>query len=179
RMLRPTIANSEDRSKREELERARCELEDEHLNPVYVETAQIERQAVRELGAPSYAELHRRFGFRLDELGEQCRAFLDSTEKMYERAADRLFRQRIGIGLDQVSRWDVPRLFRASEWDEGFPADRMLPALAGTLKGLGDDARAPDDEPAVARAPALVPPPERVRGGRARQPALPLSPLLR
>jgi hypothetical protein len=141
RMLRPTIANSEDRSKREELERARCELEDEHLNPVYLETAQIERQAVRELGAPSYAELHRRFGFRLDELGEQCRTFLDSTEKMYEQAADRLFRQRIGIGLDQVGRWDVPRLFRANQWDEGFPADRMLPALEGTLEALGVDIR--------------------------------------
>src|SRR3989454_1298055 len=141
RMLRPTIANSEDRSKREELERTRCELEDEHLNPVYVETTQIERQAVRELGAPNYAELHRRFGSRLDELGEQCRAFLDSTEKMYERAADRLFRQRIGIGLDQVGRWDVPRLFRASEWDDGFPAGRMLPALEGTLEALGVDIR--------------------------------------
>ncbi len=141
RMLRPTIANSDDRSRREQLERARCELEEEHLNPVYVDAARIEQQAVRDFGAPNYAELHRRFGYRLDELAEQCRAFLDSTEKMYEIAANRLFRQRLGIGLDEAERWDIPRLFRASEWDHGFPQDRMLPALEGTLAGLGVDLR--------------------------------------
>ena len=35
----------------------------------------------------------------------------------------------------------MPRLFRAPEWDPMFPADRMVPALEGTLADLGIDLR--------------------------------------
>lgn len=142
RMLRPAIANEPDRGRRERLERARCELTDEHLNPIYVEAARIEQEAARALGAPDYAELHRRFGMRLDELAEQCRAFLDSTAPLYREVADRLFRERVGVGLAEARRFDVPRLFRAPEWDASFPSERMLPALEATLEGLGIDLRA-------------------------------------
>ena len=31
-------------------------------------------------------------------MGEQCRAFLDATERMWEDAGDRLFRARVGVG---------------------------------------------------------------------------------
>ena len=77
RMLRPTIANEPDRAKRQRLEHARNALTEEHLLPIQLEAAQVERDAVVRLGAPTYAELHRRFGFRLEELAEQARAFLD------------------------------------------------------------------------------------------------------
>ncbi|HSP71696.1 MAG TPA: hypothetical protein VLN26_04955, partial [Gaiellaceae bacterium] len=97
---------------------------------------------VGRLGAPTYAELHRRFGFRLDELAAQCRAFLDSTERLWEEAGDRFFRTRAGVGLAEAQRWDVGRAFRAPEWDASFPADRMLPALEATLADLGIDLRA-------------------------------------
>src|SRR4029450_11862288 len=43
------------------------------------------------------------------------------------------------VSLAEAQRWDVPRLFRAPEWDEVFPADRMVPALDGTLADLGID----------------------------------------
>ena len=33
----------------------------------------------------------------------------------------------------------MPRLFRAPEWDPMFPADKMVPALEGTLEDLGID----------------------------------------
>ncbi len=145
RMLRPTMANSDDRGRRTRLEQARNELTEQHLIPVQLEAAEVERQAVHELGAPTYAELHRRFGFRLDELASQCRAFLGSTERLYEQAADRLFRERVGVGLAEARRWDVARLFRAPAWDPSFPADAMLPALEATLAGLGIDLRAQEN----------------------------------
>ena len=145
RMLRPTMANSPDREKRRRLEQARNELTEEHLLPIYFDAARIEREAVRQLGAPTYAELHRRFGFRLDELGEQARAFLETTERMYEEAADRLFRTRVGVGLADAARYDVVRLFRAPEWDPSFPADRMVPALEATLTDLGIDLRSQEN----------------------------------
>jgi hypothetical protein len=141
RMLRPTIANEPDRAKRERLDSVRVGLTDEHLNPLYLDGVDLVRHGVAQLDAPDYTELYRRFGFRLDELASQCRALLDSTEKLYEEAADKLFRARIGVGLDDAKRWDVLRSFRAPQWDPQFPEEKMLPALEATLSDLGVDLR--------------------------------------
>jgi hypothetical protein len=145
RMLRPTIANTEDRGKRERLDEVRTSLTEEHLNPIYLDAVALSQQAVPQLGAPNYLELYRKFGFRLDNLADQCRAVLAETESMYEDAIDKLFRDRVGIGLGEAKRWDVPRVFRAESWDEFFPADRMLPALEATLADLGIDLHAQEN----------------------------------
>jgi len=145
RMLRPTIANTEDRGKRERLDQARTQLTEEHLNPIHLDAVSISQQEVPKLGSPTYVDLYRRFGYRLDNLAEQCRAVLDSTEQMYEEATDKLFRDRIGLGLDEAKRWDVSRVFRAQVWDEFFPADKMLPALEATLADFGIDLRAQEN----------------------------------
>jgi len=139
RMLRPTMANEPDRKKRERLDRLRIDLTDEHLNPLHAEGVRIVRDGVTDLEAPNYADLYRRFGFRLDELADQCRALLDSTEATYEESADKLFRARVGVGLDEIRRWDVIRSFRAANWDDQFPGDKMIPALEATLADLGVD----------------------------------------
>jgi hypothetical protein len=141
RMLRPTIANTEDRGKRERLDEARTQLTDEHLNPIYLDAVEITQQTVPKLGAPNYLQLYRTFGFRLDDLADQCRAVLAETEQLYEESTDKLFRDRVGIGLDDAKRWDVPRVFRAENWDDFFPAEKMLPALEATLADLGIDLR--------------------------------------
>ena len=145
RMLRPTIANEPDRAKRQRVENARNALTEEHLLPLELEAAQVVTDAVHALGAPDYVELHRRFGFRLDEMDEQCRAFLDATERMWEDAGDRLFRERVGVSLADAQRYDVARVFRAPEWDPSFPGDRMLPALEATLTDLGVDLHAQEN----------------------------------
>jgi len=145
RMLRVALSNERDRDRRERLETTRIRLLDEHLNPVYLEAARIDREAVRKLDAPNYYELYKRFGFRLDELAAECTEVLDETERMWEEAGDRLFRERLGIPLAEARSWDVARLFRAPEWDEAYPQDRMLPALEATLRDLGIDLRAQEN----------------------------------
>jgi hypothetical protein len=137
RLLRPSIANEPDRSRRERLDQARVALTEGHLNERHVRMAEARRSATRELGAETYRDLYEGFGFPLEELGAQCERFLADTEDLYVRAMGSLFRRRVGIPLEEAKRWDVPRLFRASEWDTGFPGDLMLPALEGTLAGLG------------------------------------------
>jgi hypothetical protein len=139
RMLRVAMSNEPDRDARRRLDEERRRLLDEHLNPVYLEANEIDREAVRKLDAPNYYELYRRFGFRLDELADECRALLDETEQLWEREGDRVFRARLGIGLGDAQPWDVPRLFRAPELDRLYPSDRMLPALEATLADLGID----------------------------------------
>jgi oligoendopeptidase F len=51
----------------------------------------------------------------------------------------------VGVGLAEAERYDVRRFFRGSNWDEAFPADRMVPALRGTLSNLGIDLDAQDN----------------------------------
>jgi oligoendopeptidase F len=141
RMIRPTLANEEDRARRRRLEDARNGLTEEHINPIHVDAVATLTEAVPRLGSPTYADLYRRFGFRLDERADQCRAVLDSTEALYEKEADKLFRARAGVGLDEAERWDVARVFRAPGWDEAFPAEKMIPALEVSLADLGIDLR--------------------------------------
>jgi hypothetical protein len=141
RMLRPTIANSADRGRRERIELVRNELTEEHLNPVLLAAHEETHGATLELGASSYRDLYDRFNYRLDDLAAQCRAFLDSTETLYEDAADRILRANAGVSLAEAQRWDVARVFRGTSWDSAFPADRMVPALEATLADLGIDLR--------------------------------------
>jgi hypothetical protein len=146
RMLRPTIANEPDRNRRRALDGLRTELTEEHLNPIHLDAARTMREGVRALGASTYLELYRdRFGMALEDLAEQCRAFLADTERLWEDAGDRLFRERAGVSLSEAERWDTQRVFRATEWDAQFPADRMLPALEGTLADLGIDLKAQEN----------------------------------
>ncbi len=142
RMLRPRLMNEEDRDVRERLEAARNELIDEHLNALQLQAAQVVQRETRRLGADSYADLHRSFGFPLDDLAEQCRRLLSDTEDLWVEAGDRFFRSRVGLGLGEIRRWDVGRAWRGAQWDPAFPRDRMLPALEGTLADLGIDLHA-------------------------------------
>jgi hypothetical protein len=142
RMLRPRTMNEDDRAVRERLDDARAELTEEHLNPLYVEASAVVNRELGNLGTASYADLYRSFGFELDSLAAQCSRLLDSTEGLWEEAADRFFRERLGLGLDEVERWDVSRAWRGVAWDAAFPPDGMLPALDATLSDLGIDLRA-------------------------------------
>ena len=141
RDLRSRIANSDDRGERERLERARNDATEEH-NGLYIRKHHVVHRETERLGAPSYTELYRGFRYPLDDLAEQCRAFLDSTERIWEDAGDRFFRSRIGVGLDGIARWDVTRVWRAIGWDAAFPKDRMVPALEASLGDLGVDLHA-------------------------------------
>jgi hypothetical protein len=145
RMLRVAMSNEPDRDKRRRLEEARLRLLDEHLNPIYLDAVQIDQEAVRRLDAPNYYELYKRFGFRLDEVAAECQEVLDETERLWEREGDKLFRSRLGIGLDEARPWDVVRLFRAPELDKLYPNDQMLPALEHTLTDLGIDLRSQEN----------------------------------
>src|SRR5262249_52468919 len=130
-----------DRGRRERLDEARRQLADEHLNPVREQATSILRQATVDLGAETYLDLYRRFGFPLDDLADQCRGFLEDTRGLWENAGDRVFRAQAGVVLSEARRWDVGRVFRSASWDPVFSRDSMLPALEATPADLGIDLR--------------------------------------
>jgi hypothetical protein len=141
RDLRPRIANSDDRAQRERLERARNEATEEH-NALYIEKHGVVHRETIQLGSPTYFELYRSgFGYPLDDLADQCRRFLDSTERLWEDTGDRVVRSRIGLGLDEMERWDTNRVWRGVTWDPVFPEEKMVPALEASLADLGVDLR--------------------------------------
>jgi len=142
RLLRMATSNEPDRARRERLEQARVELVEERMNPIHLRATERLRANAEELGAPTYRELYERFGFPLGALGEECRRLLAETEDLYVASAEKLFRARLGMGLGEATRPDFLRLLRANEWDAGFPASAMLPALTGTLADLGIDLEA-------------------------------------
>ena len=141
RDLRPRIANADERDARMRLELARNEATEEH-NELYIRKHEVVHRESARLGASSYTDLYRDgFRYPLDDLAAQCRAFLDATERLWEDAGDRFFRSRIGVGLDEIERWDVARVWRGVGWDAAFPKERMVPALEVTLGDLGVDLR--------------------------------------
>jgi hypothetical protein len=144
RDLRPRTANADERDVRERLERARNEAT-QGQNELYIRKHQVVHRETERLGAAGYTELYRRFGYPLDDLAEQCRDFLESTERLWEDAGDRFFRSRIGLGLGEIERWDVARVWRGVQWDVAFPKDRMVPALEATLADLGVELRAQEN----------------------------------
>ena len=138
-MIRPEMANEPDRGRREQLDRAMWEATEEHLNPVYLDGVEIVQRELPSLGVQTYVELYERFGFRLKELAAQCEEFLADTEQLYEERLDAASRAVLGIPLDDLQRWDLQRLLRSPQWDEGFPGEQMVPALRATLADLGID----------------------------------------
>ena len=97
---------------------------------------------MRALGAPNYYELYKRFGFRLDELAEECRALLDDTEKLWEREGDRLFRvaaRHRALGRARRGTWRGSSA-RPSSTSSIRPT-ACCPALEATLTDLGVDLR--------------------------------------
>jgi hypothetical protein len=141
RELRPRISNTADRARRQLLEQVRNEATEEH-NALYVRRHDAVHRETERLGAPTYTELYRGFDYPLDDLAGQCRSFLETTEALWEDAGDRFFRASVGLGLGEIERWDVARVWRAVGWDAAFPSDRMVPALEATLGELGVDLRA-------------------------------------
>ena len=158
RMLGSEIANSADRKRRKRLEQARCALVDRELNPILLDLRARLHAAVHELGSESAVDLYRRFGLPLDDLAAQCNSFLSETAELYERSLERLLKLRLGLRLDEVARYDTPRLLRANHWDAAFPGERMLSALKTTLAELGIDLRGQKNvEIDVASRPSKTP----------------------
>ncbi|MGH2456271.1 MAG: hypothetical protein ACRDHD_08455 [Candidatus Limnocylindria bacterium] len=141
----------------------------EAINPVRRERLDRMAEAVRGLG---YADLPAMTaataGFDPDELAAEMRAFLSDSETVYFAA---LRRQLAEIDIEQgdASQVDLAHVLRGATWDRWFDGRGMLPALRGTLLGLGVDldaqaAIALDVEARPGKSPRAFCAPVRVPG---------------
>ncbi|HET9450240.1 MAG TPA: chromosome segregation protein SMC, partial [Aggregicoccus sp.] len=71
---------------------------------------------------------------RLAALAEHI---LQATREPYLQVMTRLARSELGLSFEQLTRADLPRLFRPRSVDSLFPKEQQLARVHQTLKGLG------------------------------------------
>jgi len=133
-------ANEVDSGRRERIQQARLEAIDRQLNPLLDRLWRRCHDLAGELGYPNYLELYSEVkGIDYGRLLAELEGFLIDTAGLYERVMDSLVRERLGVPLDKLKNADLPYLWRATDYDHAFRADRLVPSLRGTLAGLGID----------------------------------------
>jgi hypothetical protein len=139
REVRPRIMNEPDGARRRDLHARRCAATEEHLNPMYEEAVELERELTADLGAATVIDLYERFGYDPRGLHEETSQYTAATEGLYREQIDAALRRRVGVSLEDAAIPDFSRLWRAPEFDAGFATERAVPALRATLAGLGID----------------------------------------
>ncbi len=138
------IAQTPDRAERNALDSVYVEAM-EAINPLREERVRALHELARELGEESYVALYSRVkGIDFDRLGVSLQVFLAESETVYF-AALRRYLARIDIEQGDASRADLAHVLRGQIFDPLFPANRLVPTLTETLRGLGIDiARQPN-----------------------------------
>jgi len=139
REVRPRIMNEPDAARRRDLHARRCAATEEHLNPMYEEATELERELTSDLGAASVLALYEGFGYDPRGLDAETSRYVAETDALYRQQIDAALRRRTGVALEEAALPDLSRLWRAPEFDAGFATERAVPALRATLAGLGID----------------------------------------
>ena len=162
-------ANEPDADRRAEIEQARQEALERELNPLHRQELERSHELARELGWPSYRAMYEELKqLDIGALEQQTSAFLRDTAGRYRESVEPHVRAQVGVGFDRLRRSDLPHFFRAAGFDDLFPSERIVPALEGTLAGLGIDLHAqsnvrldieqrPQKSPRAFCAPVSVP----------------------
>ena len=136
----PTIANTADRDTRARLEEARNDLTEEHLNPLYLDAVHTTQRAFPDLGAPTYFHLYRdRFDYDLEGSRRSAARFSTRPSGSTRSRSTASSASASASASPRRSATTCAASSAAPSWDEAFPADRMVPALRGTLSNLGID----------------------------------------
>ncbi|WP_419145113.1 chromosome segregation protein SMC [Myxococcus stipitatus] len=109
----------------------------ERLNQTLRRKEERARELVRELGFASYeafgGELRQADLGRLSVLAEEI---LQATQAPYRVVMERLSQRELGLAFKDITRADIPRLFRSREVEDAFPKGESLLKAQATLAGM-------------------------------------------
>jgi hypothetical protein len=138
------LANAAERGERLAIEVARETLVGAELAPLRQERFQRERDFVEslELADGYVATWERLTGIDLGALVEACRGFLRDTQGMWDDVFREFVKRGLGIPPEEATRADALALFRAREFDDAFPPERMEPSVRRQVLEMGIDPNA-------------------------------------
>jgi hypothetical protein len=135
------MANTTNRAERHAIEAARATLVGRELAPMRRERFQRERDITEQLGLASdyNATFELLSGISLSDLAAQCAQFLRDTQALWDETLPQFTKRVLGVGVSDVTRADALTLFRAREFDGGFPASRMEESIKRQVREMGVD----------------------------------------
>lgn len=139
RQIQPLLAEEDSYDRRQMISDAPLPLLKE-IEPVYLRKESMSRELARGLGYDSYNGLSERLrGFSIATLASQCEKILDETNPLYTKLLAGVTQEFMGLPVDKFRRCDILKLFRLDRFEGRFPADRLVPTVSVTLKGMGID----------------------------------------
>ena len=135
------IANTRDRAARLALDAARATLVKNEHAPIRLERLRREKEYIESLGIERdyNTSFEAVSGISLSTLGASCERFLYDTKSMWEDTLRGVLRTTLRIKPSEAKRADALALFRASEYDDAFPASEMEPAMRRQVSEMGID----------------------------------------
>ena len=135
------IANTRDRTLRLALDDARAKLVGQEHAPLRRERLEREKDYIESLGvADDYiSSFEAVTGISLSRLTSSCEKFLRDTQSMWDDTLPRVLKKSLGIKPYQAKRADALAIFRASEYDDAFPANQMESVIRRQVSEMGID----------------------------------------
>lgn len=135
------MANSQDRAKRLEIEKAKSKLVEAELAPLRRERLQRERDIIERLDlADGYNRTWELLsGITIADLRAQCEQFLRDTQPIWDDTYPEFVKRVLEIDPRDAYRSDALALFRAREFDDAFPAADMERQVQRQVREMGID----------------------------------------
>lgn len=94
--------------------------------------------AARELGHANYAELFEVLrGLNYEAIARDAEALLSRTESRYVARLNEALKRHLGFGIEEAARPDSIYFIHLTEFDDRFPAHKLLEIYGETMAGLG------------------------------------------
>ncbi|RKH09248.1 chromosome segregation protein SMC [Corallococcus sp. CA053C] len=110
------------------------------LNQTLYRREERTSELVKQMGFESYeafgSELRQADLEKLAQLAEEV---LQATQEPYRLVMERLSQRELGLPFSQLTRADIPRLFRSREVEDAFPKGESLAKAQATVAGMGID----------------------------------------
>lgn len=138
RQVSLSLMNEQDREERRKLYRAQGVVIEDKLNPLLAEELNLIQELSLEFGYGNFTEMQEAArGDDFARLEMMADRFLVQTEEVFRDLLEEEAHQALGLSLEEVRGWDRARLFRAQEFDEYFPKEKLLPLMRNTFILLG------------------------------------------
>ncbi len=134
------IAAEPDPARRAQLYAASTRIVVEQLNPILVRKEAAAQAAARAAGYTDYVAMSEELrAVALNQLLLEGVAYVKATDVIYRKTADRVAREELGIGLEQLRAADIGRLWKSPKLAALFDKELQLAALHAFLEGIGLD----------------------------------------